>query len=146
MSLMNRFLEYAADFEKTLADDDWSRLNPYFTDDATYRVDSTVFGCELKGRDAIFRGMKKSLDGMDRVFPTRDVAVRGQPKIEGNEISMDWTVTYHKEGVSDFVLPGGSVVRYAGDKIELLVDHYDESVSTEAWSKETGIALDPSYV
>ena len=68
MSILQRFAAYAADFEKTLADDDWSRLPQYFSKDAVYRVESDLFGCELTGPESIFVGMKKSLDGFDRNF------------------------------------------------------------------------------
>ena len=58
MSIVERFMAYAADFEKTLADDSWSRLPQYFSEDAVYRVEADLFGCELTGHDAIFTGMK----------------------------------------------------------------------------------------
>src|SRR6185369_3077312 len=38
MGPMNRFFEYAQDFEKTYVDDDWSRLARYFHPDAVYEV------------------------------------------------------------------------------------------------------------
>jgi hypothetical protein len=147
MGTLERFLAYAADFEKTLADDDWSRLTPYFADDAVYRVESDLFGCELEGPDAIFTGMKKSLDGFDRNFPTRDVAASGAPEVEGEELRVDWTVTYHREGLPDFVLPGRSLARIRDDRIVLLVDSYDPGLETEleAWSEQNGLNLDPSY-
>ncbi len=40
MSIMSRFLEYAADFEKTFEDDDWTRLKGYFA--VFYPVDYVV--------------------------------------------------------------------------------------------------------
>ena len=62
------FMKYAADFEKTLADDDWTRLRQYFAADAVYEVKSDGFPCKLTGPDAIFKGIKKSLDGFDRKY------------------------------------------------------------------------------
>jgi len=38
MDIMQQFMAYAGDFERTLADDDWSRLSGYFADDAVYEV------------------------------------------------------------------------------------------------------------
>ena len=38
MDPLQRFGEYAADFEKTFEDDDWSRLNAYFDENASYVV------------------------------------------------------------------------------------------------------------
>ncbi len=38
MTKIEQFLSYAAAFEQTYADDDWRRLEQYFTEDVTYRV------------------------------------------------------------------------------------------------------------
>lgn len=147
MNIVERFVAYAADFEKTLADDDWSRLHQYFSDDAVYRVESSLFGCELTGPDAIFTGMKKSLDGFDRNFPEREIAMTEGPAVEGDEMRVSWAVTYHKPGIPDFVLRGQSRARIRDGKIVLLVDSYDEKVNAEVadWMRETGVKLDPSY-
>ena len=56
MTNLSRFMAYAAAFEQTFADDNWQRLEPFFTPDATYRVSGLPASCELHGRDAIFRG------------------------------------------------------------------------------------------
>jgi len=147
MGILERFLAYAADFEKTLADDDWSRLRQYFGDDAVYRVESDLFGCELTGPDAIFAGMKKSLDGFDRLFSEREIAVTEGPSVEGDELRLAWTVTYHEHDAPDFVLRGRSLARIRDDRIELLVDSYDERAEAgfADWMRETGSKLDPTY-
>ncbi|MGH0031080.1 MAG: nuclear transport factor 2 family protein [Myxococcota bacterium] len=148
MDTLERFLAYAADFEKTLVDDDWERLERWFDDDAVYVVESQAFGCELRGPAAIFAGMKKSLDGLDRHFDSRDVDVVDGPKVEGDTLHVGWKITYHKAGHPDFVLEGASEARLRDGRIERLVDSYDEAKSQaalDAWSRETGIALDPSY-
>ena len=72
MTNLECFGAYAADFEQTYKDDDWSRLDRYFAPDATYQVKGEPFTTNLKGREAIFKGIKKSLDGFDRRFATRD--------------------------------------------------------------------------
>lgn len=147
MSVVERFMAYAADFEKTLADDDWTRLPQHFSADAVYRVESNVFGCELTGPDAIFAGMKKSLDGFDRNFDSREIAMTEGPEVDGDEMRLSWTVTYHKEGQPDFALRGKSMGRVEGDQLVLLVDSYDESAEAEMadWMRETGLQLDASY-
>jgi len=147
MSILKQFMTYAADFEKTLADDDWSRLGQYFSPDAVYRVESSLFGCELNGHDSIFAGMKKSLDGLDRNFPTREITLTEGPDVEGDEMRVSWTVTYHKDDLPDFVLRGKSLARIRDGEIVLLVDSYDDAVHTEVanWMRETGVKIDPSY-
>lgn len=147
MDILQQFLAYAGDFEKTYVDDDWSRLHKYFTDDAVYEVQSESIGCKLEGPDAIFEGIKKSLNGFDRKFTTREIAVVGAPEVDGDEVRMAWTVTYQKEGVSDFVLRGRSVARYRDGKIAYLSDRYDPSVEQEfvAWQQKNNFELDASY-
>jgi hypothetical protein len=150
MGTLERFLLYAADFEKTLADDDWSRLTQYFSPEAVYRVESNLFGCELHGPSAIFAGIKKSLDGFDRKFTEREIEITQGPELndEGNELRASWTVTYQKGALPPFVLRGKSMVRNDGDEITLLVDSYDDEVADEAtaWMQETGEEFDPRYV
>ena len=147
MSILETFLTYAAAFETTLADDDWTRLEPFFADDAIYKVESDFFGCQLEGRAAIFAGMKKSLNGFDRHFPTRDIELTEGPTVDGDELRATWEIAYHKEGEPDFHLKGKSMARLVDGKIEMLVDSYEDSArqEVEKWMKETGVALDPSY-
>jgi hypothetical protein len=148
MDILQPFMTYARDFERTLADDDWSRLGQYFAPDAVYEVKAASFPCRLVGPKAIFAGIKKSLDGFDRKFARRDVEVTSGPEIAGDEMQMGWKVVYHKDGVPPFTLRGRSSVRYADGKIAYLCDSYDPSVEGEfrAWEKESGLRLDPSYV
>jgi hypothetical protein len=147
MEIMQQFLAYAGDFEKTYADDEWGRLRRYFADDAVYQVEGAAFACRLVGPDAIFAGIKKSLDGFDRKFDKRDIEVTSGPEIAGDEMRLSWKVTYNKEGLPQFVLRGRSAVRYAGDKIVALTDSYDPSMTEEfvAWQRQTRLTLDPSY-
>ena len=148
MDILPQFMAYARDFEKTLADDDWARLQRYFASNAVYEVKAQSFGCRLVGGPAIFAGMKKSLDGFDRKFSRRDVEVTSGPEISGDEMRMGWKVIYHRDGLPSFTLRGHSTVRYSGDQIVYLADSYDPSVETEfaAWKRESGgIELDPSY-
>ena len=147
VDIMQQFMAYAGDFERTLADDDWTRLRRYFADDAVYEVKAESFGCRLTGPAAIFAGMKKSLDGFDRRFTKRDIEVTSGPEISGDEMRMGWKVIYTKEALPPFVLRGSSTVRYANGKIVYLADSYDPSVAAEftAWQRASGVALDPSY-
>jgi hypothetical protein len=147
MDVMQQFLKYAGDFEKTYADDDWTRLRQYFADDAVYEVKAESFGCRLVGPAAIFAGIKKSLDGFDRKFAKRDIDVTSGPDVAGGEIRLGWTVVYSKDGVPPFTLRGRSIARYAGDKIAYLSDVYDPSMEAEfaAWERKSGMRLDPSY-
>lgn len=147
MEIMQNFLAYAGDFERTLADDDWERLRQYFAEDAVYEVLAKSFGCRLSGPTAIFAGIKKSLDGFDRKFSKRDIEVTSGPEIIGDEMKMGWKVVYTKDGVPPFVLRGRSTVRYVGDKIVHLADSYEPGMEDEfaVWQRSSGMHIDPSY-
>lgn len=148
MDPLQLFLAYAADFERTYADDDWSRLRRHFADDAVYDVQADSFGGKMAGPAAIFAGMKKSLDNFDRRFTKRDIAVTSGPEVDGDELRAGWQVTYTYDGLPPFVLRGRSTVRFAGGVIVYLADSYAPEVAGELadWQRRTGFAIDPSYL
>lgn len=141
------FMQYAAAFEVTFKDDDWSRLRPYFTDDAVYEIQSETFPATLRGPDAIFKGMKKSLDGFDRRFDTRTIAIVEAPAFEGDTMHVGWEVTYGKSGKTPFVLPGRTTARFRDGKIAVLTDTFDASVGPAAaqWMRDNAMVFDASY-
>jgi hypothetical protein len=148
MTPLQRFGSYAQDFEATFKDDDWSRLAQYFAPDATYEVSGDPFTCSIRGRDAIFKGIKKSLDGFDRRFANRDIALEGAPIVDGDTVTLSWSVTYGRPGSPPFVLRGRSTATYADGRIARLADSYDASAgdSFRSWLAAHGRDLDPSYV
>lgn len=148
MDDLNRFLAYAGDFEKTYLDDDWARLERYFTDDAVYEVRGLGLDCRLQGTTAIFTGIKKSLDNFDRTFSTRKIAVTSGPDVTGGTIRMGWTVSYGREGLEPFPLRGRTEVRYRDGRIAYLGDSYDASMEKDAaeWSARNRVTLNPRYV
>jgi hypothetical protein len=148
MDNLTHFLEYAGDFEKTYKDDDWQRLDRYFAPDAVYEVRGIGLDCRLQGPQAIFAGIKKSLDHFDRTFATRKIAVTSGPDVDGESIRMGWTVTYGREGVEPLPLRGRTEVRYRDGKIAYLGDSYDASMEKDAaeWSARNKVVLDARYV
>lgn len=148
MGAMTRFFEYAQDFEKTYLDDDWSRLERHLAPDAVYEVRNGPFACRIQGRDAIFRGIKKSLDGFDRRFPERKPEITSPPLEDGERVSVGWLVTYVKPGAPPFLLRGRSEARVADDRIVELVDSYPDDIgpAATAWVREYAPDFDASYV
>jgi hypothetical protein len=150
MGPTTRFLPYAQDFELTYDDDDWSRLERYFAPDAVYEVRNTAFACRLVGRDAILRGLKKSLDGFDRRFPKRALAITDPPAEDGETMTVGWAATYSPADVPPLVLRGRSTVRYRDGVIVELVDEYpdgmDEEVGRWARAPVPAPGMDASYV
>jgi len=146
------FAEYAAAFEQTFKDDDWARLTPFFTENATYEVRGGPMACKIAGRENIFAGLKKSLDGFDRRFSERRLELTQGPDVvdtaAGHEISIGWKVVYQYQDAPKLTLPGRSAFEIAGGAIVAMRDDYDDDELTDAgaWMEAYGQELDGSYV
>lgn len=147
MDLPQRYMTYVVDFERTLKDDDWQRLEQYFTEDAVYEVKNIAFECRLEGRDAVLEGLKKSVTGFDLRCDGRKLKATRGPVLNGDQVELDWTVTYSVDGAPDFVLTGGSVAQYQGDRIRYLYDHYPDGMSDEinSWTRAYAPNFSGSY-
>ncbi|MEQ8860503.1 MAG: nuclear transport factor 2 family protein [Pseudomonadales bacterium] len=138
MDLIKRFLEYAEAFEKTYEDDDWSRLEAFFTEDASYQ-----FGDQrADGRTATLEMLRGSVDGLDRQMDSRTVDFDA-PTTEGNTVHMDWKVTYTKTGCPDLVISGHENAVFDGDRIKLLRDEMapGAEAALNAWIADHGSKL-----
>jgi len=144
VSKIARFAAYAAAFEKSFASDDWSFVEPFFTDGAVYEVDlDPPMGGRFEGRKAIMAYFKEVLDGFDRHFASRELALLEGPKEEGDSVWIRGSATYRAPGVPDYVLELKEVVRFDGDRIYRLEDHYQPAMKQgiAAYLKEHGAKL-----
>jgi hypothetical protein len=148
MGPLANFMEYAQAFELTFDDDDWSRLERYFAPDAIYEVRNIAFACRIEGREAIFRGIKRSLDTFDRKLPKRAIEVTEPPVEDGDTMTVGMAVTYQKPGAPPLVLRGRVIARYRGEVIAEMADVYDDATreAFERWAREHGAGLSGSYV
>jgi hypothetical protein len=147
MTPEQRFFEYALAFEQTYADDDWSRLEPFFAEDATYEVRNVPFACKLEGRAAVLRGIRKSLDGFDRRCASRRVEVTEPPRTDGDTVTVGWAGTYTWPGAPDLRFRGRSIATVRDGLIVTLTDEYPngEAARMAAWMKAHAPDLDASY-
>lgn len=147
MTPEQHFMTYAIAFEETYEDDDWSRIEPFFADDATYEVRASAFGCRLVGPPAIVAGIKKSLDGFDRRLDSRAVEVTAAPRTEGDTVTVDWAASYARAGAPNLRFEGRSQATVRDGRIVALVDEYtpEESGRMVAWLAAHAPELDVSY-
>jgi ketosteroid isomerase-like protein len=132
MSKIARFAAYAAAFEKSFASDDWSLVEPFFTEDAVYEVDlDPPIGGRFEGRPAILAYFKQVLDRFDRRFESREIALLEGPKEEGDTVWIRGSATYRAAGVPVFVLELKEIVHFEGDRIRLLEDRYEPAMKKE---------------
>lgn len=147
MDPLRRFGEYAAAFEETYQDDDWTRLEGFFDPDVRYVVAGSTFDCELRGREAVLSGIKKALDGFDRRFDVREVEAGGDPVVGPQRVVFPARLRYLKEGLEplSFTLSETAEFDEAG-RITLLRDDYDPGQDhVEQWLNANVESFDPSY-
>ena len=146
MSQIERFLHYAQEFEKTYKDDDWSRLDVFFADDAVYEVKNAPFACRVGGRDAIFHAIRKSLNGFDRRMDSRRIELLAPPTQTDDAVQIHWAVTYTHGDQPPLRIEARTEARYQGGKIAYLADDYLDTGGDEGveWLRQAG--MDPSYV
>jgi hypothetical protein len=123
MEPAKRFLEYAVAFEQTFADDDWGRLEAYFTLDAIYTATGEApLGGRWEGRKQLLEHLRESVNELDRKFDQRRVEPLGESAIAENSFEMSWRGIYTKAGCPDLVFGGIERATFEGDRIRLLED------------------------
>lgn len=137
MGIADRYQAYADAFEQSYDDDDWSRIEQYFTDDAVYEGDP-----DAEGRDAVLAKLKAGVNAFDRRMDSRTPDFQ-TPSVDGNTLTMKWTVTYTKSGAPDLVIKGVETAIFEGDRIARLRDTFDPEAqkSMEKWMGEHGAKL-----
>lgn len=144
MSLTAHFAAYAAAFENAYVSDDWSLVEPFFTEEAIYEValDPPMGGC-FEGRAAILAYFKAVLDQFDRRFESREIALLEGPKEDGESVWIRGSATYRAKGVPDFVLELEETVYFEGDRIRRLEDRYEPEMKQgiDTYLKEHGEKL-----
>ena len=105
MSNIEIFNSFAAAFEDAVKDDNWTRLEKYLAEDATYlNVGGPDPKC--KGRDAIIAFLKSDVSKTDRRFDTRSLIALTPPVTDGERLARQWCCTYTLAETPDLVVNG----------------------------------------
>lgn len=134
MTLVERFEEYAADFERTFADDDWGRLERYFTEDAVYSTPAN--GLRVAGRENVLATLRAAVTGFDRRCDTRTLVSTEGPGQEGSAVSRRWAAKFTLAGAPDLEIEGSERATYRDERIELL----EVTLSQETLARLMGYA------
>jgi hypothetical protein len=125
MSALQRFVAYAAAFEKAYASDDWSVVEPFFTEDAVYDAGLPgLLAGRIAGRDSILAYFRDVLDRFDRRFASRRVELVEGPRVDGDRVWLRGRAIYTAEGAPDLAFELEETARFSGDRIRLLEDAY----------------------
>jgi hypothetical protein len=138
MGIEERFQAYADAFEESYIDDDWSRIEEFFTENAVYEGDP-----DAEGRDAVLAKLKGGVDSFDRKMDSRTPDFQ-TPTVNGNELTMKWAVVYTKSGAPDLVIRGSETAIFEGDRIARLRDDFDpeSEKSMGEWMTKNGSLLE----
>ena len=123
MGIVERFGEYAQAFEKAYENDDWSVLEPYFTEDAVYDfvADPPLKG-RHEGRAAMLKDFKELVDGFDRRFVSRRVDLLEGPLEKDGAVWARRAAIYTLDGAPEWCMEGEERAVFEGDRIKLLED------------------------
>jgi hypothetical protein len=138
MSIEDRYQAYAQAFEESYQDDDWSRIEEFFTEDAAYEGGPE----DARGRDDVLAKLKGGVDALDRRMDSRTPEFQ-TPTVEGDTLTMRWTVTYTLAACPDLVISGLETALFEGDRIKLLRDTLDPEAEKAIgeWMTAHGAAL-----
>ncbi len=127
--LTERYAAYVAAFELAFHDDDWTRIESFFTRDVVIRIHTEPFAGGCKGIDGVADYFRAVLDNFDRRFDER--AIMGQPQIEqaGNRVRARWRTCYRLAGAPDLAMSGVEVATFRGPHIARLDSRFDEGVA-----------------
>ncbi len=147
MSLIPRFATYAAAFEEAYKSDDWSPIEKYFADDAVYEIPGmpAPIGGRIAGRRAILAYFKAVLDGFDRRFASREVALVGAPREDGAAVSIRGRVVCTTERAPRLEFELEEIATFDDDgRIRRLEDRYDAATirALEDYIRAHGKALE----
>jgi len=130
LSNLPAFGNYAADFEQTLRDDNWDRLEQYFAAEASYLPGD---GTEAKGRPAAMQALKDSVAALEKKSDSRELI--GEPEISeaGDTITLNYTLKYTKSGLPDLNLIGCETIDFADGLITRMEDVFEQPAQMQSW-------------
>ena len=124
MEIIDIFKSFAVDFELAVLDNDFSRLERYLADDATYL---NVGGPDPKcvGRAEIIAFLKADVTSTDKRFDRRKLEGLTLPTVDGDRLSRRWRTTYKLAGTPDLVVEGEARYLFEGALIKEIEEEPD---------------------
>jgi hypothetical protein len=128
--MIDRFIAYAVAFEEGIKSDDWSAVGAFFTEDAVYETnDGPPFGGKREGREAVLAFFKRSLDGFDRRFDSREGKLLEGPIEKDGAVWIKWEASYRVQNAPELRIEGEERAFYDGDRIRRLEDYIPAEVN-----------------
>lgn len=105
MEIVERFEQFAEDFEAAVNDGNWQRLKTHLAEDATYE-NSGYPASKCTGRDAVVAYLKEDVTNTDLRFDSRTHTPLTSPQTSDNRLCRKWRCIYTLAGVPDLVVEG----------------------------------------
>ena len=139
MTIIDRYLAYADAFEESYEDDDWSHIEPFFTEQAVYEGGPEA----VRGRAALTAKLKSGVDAFDRKMDSRKISFQASPEMEGDTVTVNWKVAYTLADCPDLVIFGREIAVFDGDQISSLRDEFDPAAEAAMgeWITANGARL-----
>jgi hypothetical protein len=156
--MIDRWNAWIAAFDAACADDDWTRLEPFLTDDVIYVVAGAPFACEVRGRDEVIAAFARSIRNFDRKLDERKwfgVGIKEwPPEMETTAVTGRAMGCYRLGDRPPITFSARSQWIFRGDRLSVMTDVYDiteadviATLVTLAEIAESGERqLDASYV
>jgi predicted ester cyclase len=118
---LERFFGYVRAFELAYLTDNWTLLEPCFSEDACHLVDDGgVLGGDDHGRAAVIEGLAGSVLRADRRFDVRIPEILEGPIARDGGIWMRWALRFRRAGLPELRVEGDHLALYAGGRIRRL--------------------------
>ncbi len=134
-----RFHAYADAFETAYASDDWSVLEPFFTEDAT----SELNGNRVDGRAAVIASFRTSVAMFDRRFDSRQMRLTSGPTVEDGRVHVKTRSRYERGPLAPLEILGEEWFTFEGDRIKHHVDQVLNLAEAMEYLAHHGDALRP---
>jgi predicted ester cyclase len=143
---LERFFGYVRAFELAYLTDNWSLLEPCFSEDACHLVDDGgVLGGDDHGRAALIEGLRESVHRNDRRFDVRIPEILSGPEVRADGIWMRWALTLRRAGLPELRFEGDHLAVYGGGRIRRLEERVEPGAAERvaAYLAEHGPRLRP---
>ena len=139
--MVERFQQYAEDFERSQVDGDWNRLRKHFTEGVVHeRHVGELYNFRDEGIDRVIERFEEAVENIDQRFDRRILVPTGPVAESGNQVQMPWVCLFLVEGAPACVDEGVEIATFQGDRISRLEGQYlDEVVERIAlWGARYG--------
>ena len=148
--MLETWRSWIAAFDRAYETDDWTEAQNYLTDDVVYSVAGVPFACELRGRENVLAGFRKSLTNFDRKFDRRDWEAVDLKVWSDHAVTAFAKGNYTLGAKPPITFAAKSAWFFRDGKISLMTDIYDvtevNAAQTLDWLAMHGEGIDASYV